>query len=99
MIETTTIYEEAYTNGYRSIGTSRFFKDENRANQAAKIKHGHHGTSCLKHIAISDNEGRFYLLKQANPISIAGTRQAREDIAKVALDKLSEAEKDALGLS
>ena len=92
------IYESASTDGYKSFGDGVFFDTSTGANAFAKQKHGGYAVDALKHLSIMDKDGRYYLLKDTNPISLYGSRQAGEDMAKAALAKLTPEERKALGI-
>lgn len=92
------LYEPASTDGYTSSGDGIYFLDETSAQGRANLRHGSYAVAPIRHYAIEDGKGRYYLLKQSRPVPIADSKQATEDIAKAARAKLSKEELKALGL-
>lgn len=93
------LFEPASSDGYKHFGDGVFHLSASNADQAAKNKHGGYAVEPIKHDAIEFEDGRYLLLKSTKPVSIVGTTQATEDIAKAALEKLTPAERVALGLN
>lgn len=93
------LYEPASSDGYHSSGDGSFHLDRDYAHQIAINRHGAYAANPHVHPAIEIEDGRYLLLKSSKPVSVAGTDQAVEDIAKKALSKLTPAERAALGFA
>ncbi len=97
-MEIITIYESASSDGYHHTGDGEFYLDKELADQAAKNRHAGYAVPSTAYAAIKTPDGRYLLLRSITPVSIVGTTQAIEDIAKAAMAKLSDTELAALGL-
>lgn len=97
-MKVTTIYETAHTDGYTHTGDGRYFASEYDAEKAGKERYKAYAVSPIPRKAVEDEDGRYYLIKENNPVSLFGSKQAKEDIAAAALKKLTKEEKEALGL-
>lgn len=93
-----TIYEAQHTDGYSHFGGGVYFLSESEAASWSKTKYGGYAVAPQPIAAIDDGNGRYYILKSVKPVSILGTQQAKEDLAKAALSKLTKEEIEALGL-
>lgn len=93
------LFEVASSDGYKSSGDGELHLSSTNAYQSARNRHKGYAAMPIEHDAIEAEDGRYLLLKSTNPVSVVGTAQAVEDIAKAALEKLTSAERAALGLN
>ena len=93
-----TVYESTSTDGYRNDGDGRYFSSSAAAVNAAKTRHGAHGSGPRSYPAI-ELDGEVYLLQGKYPIDLDFVKGTRREIIKVrALAKLNDEEKEVLGL-
>ena len=91
------LYETASSDGYTPTGDEIFYLNNLDAIAKSQIMHGAYTCSPIRHNAIKTDDGRYLLLKSTTPISIADSSQAKEDIVKHALQKLTDAERMTIG--
>lgn len=93
-----TLYEPASSDGYSSKGDKQYNLDKTVAVAQGKQKHGNYANTPFEHLAVKDTDGKYYLLKQAEPVLLADSAEAKAEIKKTALAKLSAEERQVLGL-
>lgn len=97
-IKIVTIYESASTDGYTGFGDGIFFTEKNLAENRSKSKHGNYSTRPFSHLAIEIETGKYILVKSENPVCIEDGVAEKEAQKQNALSKLSDYEKEILGL-
>jgi hypothetical protein len=96
-IKIETIYEGAYSDGYKHFGSGRYFLEDSDAQIWAAEKYNRMSISPKFHKAIKLSEGEYVILS-GEPVCITGSAKEKEYIAKKALAKLSKEEREALGI-
>lgn len=92
------IYETASTDGYTHNGDGLFFLSETIATATGKNRHGSYSAGPICHYGIEVEPDKFLLLKSIKPIVLANSDAAINDAKKAALEKLTIADREILGL-
>lgn len=92
-----TIYEAAHTDGYRNFGSGKYFLRNSDAQTYASKKYRGYAISPMCHKAVKLDDGEYAILSNDSPVYITGSKKEKEFIAKQALAKLSQEEREALG--
>lgn len=94
------IYESASTDGYSMFGDKKYFYKKCDADEYSKLKHGKFfGRSLLRRGLSTGSEDEFYLFKE-DPVIIVieNTKAMDEKLKEIVLSKLTDKEKELLGL-
>lgn len=95
----TLLYEPASSDGYSHTGDGEFYLCESTAQQVGRNRHGGYSVDPIQHDAYQFEPGNYLLLRSTQPVAVVGTAQATQHIDKAALNKLTAAEREALGLT
>ena len=92
------IYETASSDGYTNTGDKLYYLDLSIAKITSLNKHKGYQINPIKHFGIKVDNDTYLLLKSEEPIIIADTKTAIAEVRKTALNKLTNEEKELLGL-
>lgn len=93
-----TLYEAATSDGYRSRGCNQYYLSKNMALAAVRAEHGDYAAEPIRCPAVTVDDAEYFLLKAAEPVVLAVTTEAMDQIRADAMAKLSPLELEALGL-
>jgi len=97
-VEKVTIYEIAETDGYRPCPRGIFLFKKAEAILLTKHLYGNYRADPIPHNALRAKDNDFYLLKSEKPVFLYDSEKAKEEIKEKALAKLTDEEKELLGL-
>lgn len=97
-MEIVRLYEPASTDGYTHSGDGVYYLDESVARSVGKNRHGNYSVDPLLHLAIEIIKGDYLRLVSSHPVHLADSEKAKDEIREKALSKLSDEEKELLGL-
>lgn len=92
------LYEVASSDGYHDRGEGRYYLSESEAKTAGELKNQGWSATPIKHNAVQNDDGGYFLLTNTNPVYLEGSPQLEEEKKKKALSKLTKEEKKLLGL-
>jgi len=92
-----TLYQPQFTDGYTDFPMDVYFDNNEEANIYAKVNHGSYSVNCKPVKAICE-EGEFYILQQEAPVYLHNSDLDKEKRKQELLDKLSQDERELLGV-
>lgn len=95
------IYESTSTDGYTDSGDGRFFLSQSEAETAGKLRHSGWSSRPKTHTVFKCDDGGFLLLARKSPVYLENSPQLAQLAQREkenALNKLSDREKEILGL-
>ena len=96
-INIVTLYQPQYTDGYRNYPMEFYFETKHQADGKAIAVHGDYATLPKEVKAVCD-EGSYYILAKETPVYLHDSDMDKERRRQEALGKLSDEERELLGL-